>query len=288
KRVPAADLPTPLPNEYGWISGYAVAGNTLWFGTSAGRMYKSTDFGKTWAVHVVDPAGSTVFEIAFNDDGLRGVTHLRNAAGTFLWATADGGATWTNLGQPANWKSSRITAVPGTDALVSTAVNAPAFRGSAISYDNGLTWTELERATSKAACRFLDAQTGYAGAFFVTGPPFQGGIFKSEIAFEAPAAGSRRSVTAATPQPVRTPRASLLSVYSSPASSVLHVVLDDALLDAKSRVDLVSIDGRVVSSTRAVGAKTIPLDVSRLLPGTYIVRVTANSQTISKTVTVAR
>jgi photosystem II stability/assembly factor-like uncharacterized protein len=109
KRVPQADLPATLPNEYGFVSGYAAVKNTIWFGTTRGRMYKSTDFGKTWTVHVVDPAGKFINEIAFNDDMLHGVAHLRGGGGTFLYSTADGGITWTNLGQPVNWKNSRIT-----------------------------------------------------------------------------------------------------------------------------------------------------------------------------------
>jgi photosystem II stability/assembly factor-like uncharacterized protein len=289
KRVPEADLPAPLPNEFGWISGYAALGNTIWFGTSVGRIYKSTDFGKTWTAHVVDVAGKAVYEIAFNDDMVHGVAHLRSGNFTFLYSTADGGLTWTNLGQPANWKSSRITAVPGTNALISTAVNSPAFRGSGISYDNGYTWTELERATSKAAARFFDAHTGYAGSFFVTGPPFQGGIFKSEIVFQVPSAEtSKKNVTQSATLPERTPREFLVKAYPIPASNVLTIVLDDELVNAKSIVSLVRIDGLPVATRRSVGTKSISLDVSRLLPGTYIVQVMANNQTSSKTVTIAR
>ena len=54
KRVRQQKLPAPLANEMGWISGYAAIGNTIWFGTTAGRIYKSTDFGKNWTVHIVD------------------------------------------------------------------------------------------------------------------------------------------------------------------------------------------------------------------------------------------
>ena len=46
KRVTQEKIPAPLANEIGWISGHAVVGDTIWFGTSMGRMYKSIDFGK--------------------------------------------------------------------------------------------------------------------------------------------------------------------------------------------------------------------------------------------------
>ncbi len=86
----------------------------------------------------------------------------------FLFATTDGGITWKGLGQPAYWKRSRITAVPGTNALVSTSVIG-FDRGSAVSYDNGLSWTTINNTILMAVCRFYNSSTGYAGSFFVTG-----------------------------------------------------------------------------------------------------------------------
>jgi photosystem II stability/assembly factor-like uncharacterized protein len=192
KRVPTEKVPAPLENERGWISGYAAIGNTIWFGTTAGRMYKSIDFGKTWTVHTVTLLpGTEVNEIAFLDDGLTGIAHLRNntIGRTYVFSTTDGGLTWTNYFQPPNWKNSRVTAVPGTHAFVSTAVHGnPIFQGSAVSYDAGKTWTEIEKDADKAVCRFFDANTGYAGGFYITGHPVLGvgGMFKSQIVFQTP------------------------------------------------------------------------------------------------------
>src|SRR6476660_6261525 len=68
-RTPQPNIPEPLTGgQYGWFDGYAAVGDTVWFGTNLGQMYKSTDFGQTWSVYTVDPAMNTVYEIAFNDD----------------------------------------------------------------------------------------------------------------------------------------------------------------------------------------------------------------------------
>jgi photosystem II stability/assembly factor-like uncharacterized protein len=287
KRVPQADLPAALPNEFGWISGYAAVDNTIWFGTSAGRVYKSTDLGKSWTVHTVDPAGKFVMEIAFNDDQLHGVAHLRSGNLTFLYSTADGGLSWTNLGQPAFWKSSRITSVPGTNAFVSTAVNNPTFRGSAVSYDNGVSWTELERATSKAAARFFDANTGYAGGFFVTGPPLQGGIFKSQIVFQTPP--SQQKTNDITKPAIQQPKITTdVSVYPTPASDVVNIAIPEALRYNVSVISLLNSDGQVVETRRAKASGIIQLNVSKLTPGFYIVRILSDKQIISKTIIIAR
>ena len=289
KRVPESDLPPMVPGEFGWISGFAAVEETVWFGTSAGRMYKTTNFGKVWTVHTVDPGGKFVMEIAFNDDKLHGVAHLRNNTGTFLYSTADGGVTWTNLGQPANWKSSRITSVPGTNALVSTGINANrAFNGSSVSYDNGTTWTELENVVPKTVSRFYDAETGYACAAFVYGPPLRGGIFKSAIVFQDPAQDNK--IAAAGKKNLEQDKitADQLKVYPSPANDVVHVQLQDAFVNARTDVSILSMSGRVLESKTSVGSKSIQFNVSKLPAGVYIVRVTTNAQVTNRVITIAR
>lgn len=290
KRVRQSDLPATLPNEYGFVCGYAAVQNTIWFGTTRGRMYKSADFGKTWTVHLVDPAGKFINEIAFNDDRLHGVAHLRDNTGqTFLFSTADGGVTWTDLGQPANWKNSRITSVPGTNALISTGIsNNPNFRGSAISYDNGTTWTEIERAVNKTVSRFYDAETGYACATFVTGPPLRGGIYKSEIVFQTNAHALISNPTTPAIQPVESKGDAMVKVYPSPANDVVNISMNDAWVNTNSAISIVSMAGNLLQSKMSKGSKIVQLNVSKLPAGIYILRVEANGQTTNKTITITR
>ncbi|MBC7948554.1 MAG: T9SS type A sorting domain-containing protein [Chitinophagaceae bacterium] len=285
KRVRQEDLPAPLDNEVGWISGHSVIGNTIWFGTSAGRMYKSIDFGKSWTVHVVDPLpGTYVNEIAFLDDGLRGVAHLRGRGRTFVFSTSDGGLTWTNYFQPPNWKNSRMTAVPGTNAFVSTALHGnPIFQGSAVSYDVGLTWTDIEQDADKAACRFFDANTGYAGGLYVTGHPIfgVGGLYKSEIVFELPSQENRSRPAAQTVHGNE-----MVRLYPVPANDVINVTLQDGF--GNSVISILTAEGRVVESTRSSGARTVQLDVSKLPVGLYIVRIANETKTINKPISIVR
>ncbi len=290
KRVRQDNLPAPLENEVGWISGHAVVGDIIWFGTSAGRMYKSTDFGKTWTVHTVDPLpGTYVNEIAFLDDGLHGVAHLRGRGRTFVFSTSDGGLTWTNYFQPANWKNSRVTAVPGTNAFVSTSINNPFFRGSAVSYDAGQTWTEIEKDASKAVCRFFDANTGYAGGFFLTGPPLRGGIFKSEIVFQLPQSQAKHgSITRSNIQQKEITTDAVVRVYPVPANDVVNIALPDAFISTASTISILSVNGKMIETRRSKASNLIQLDVSKLTPGVYMLRISTNTQTINKVITITR
>ena len=292
KRVPEADLPPIVPGEFGWISGFYAVGETVWFGTSAGRIYKTTNFGKDWTVSTVDPDGKFVNEIAFNDDMMRGVAHLRGVGGTFLYATTDGGATWTLVGQPLNWKRSRLTAVPGTDALISTSV-IPFDPGSAVSYDNGATWTEIERTTQKAVARFFDAGTGWSGGFHISipGAPFNGGIYKSQIAFEQQAVANKgrsdedpglwkRSIIENEKM-----LAQLVKIYPTPANDVINVTLPDESLGV---ISILTTDGKLLESKRIMGSRLVQFNVSKLPAGQYILRIFTKTQAIGKVITIQR
>lgn len=287
KRVSSRDIPVPLANERGWISGFAAVGNTIWFGTTLGRMYKSEDFGKSWAVHQVDPLpGTEVNEIAFSDDGLHGIAHLRNNTifRTYVFSTSDGGLTWTNYFQPPNWKNSRVTAVPGTNAFVSTSVHPnPLFTGSSVSYDAGKTWTDIERQRQKAACRFYDANTGYAGGFFVTGTPLLG-MFKSQIVFET--ASKVKNANVKSTEQIKSKNDGLVKIFPTPANDVVNVSLPDAVKGAE--VTVLTMDGKIMQTGKSMGAQLIRVDVSKLPAGVYVVRVTTKSQVINKVVTIAR
>ena len=293
KRVRTESLPEPLANEKGWISGYAVIGDTIWFGTTAGRMYKSMDFGHTWTVLTVTTLPSTeVNEIAFLDDGRTGIAHLRNPNifRTYVFSTTDGGLTWTNYFQPPNWKNSRVTAVPGTNAFVSTSTHPnPLFTGSSVSYDAGQTWTHIDQTAQKAVCRFFDATTGYAGGFHVTGHPFYGdkGIFKSQIVFQLPPLTKNNTIEK-TIIPAEEITKDLVKVYPSPARDVINITLPLALTNSVNVISLLSTDGKVIETRRSNASNLVQFNVSKLSPGIYIFRIQSNNQTFNKAVTITR
>jgi hypothetical protein len=295
KRVSQEKIPAPLGKEIGWISGYAVVGNTIWFGTDSGRMYKSIDFGKTWTVNRLDSLlGAYVHEIAFLDDGLTGVAHLRNATRTFVFSTTDGGLTWTNYFQPPNWKNSRLTAVPGTHAFVSTSVHPnPLFTGSSVSYDAGKTWAHIDQTAQKAVSRFFDATTGYAGGFYVSGHPVLSsrGIFKSTIKFELPTepTASNSSSTPSGTMPTKLESDATLKVYPTPARDIINITLQNPSSSTIQSLSLLSMDGKIMQARRITGSSVEQLDVSKIPAGVYMLQVRMNNnQVINKIITIAR
>ncbi|MBK8854390.1 MAG: hypothetical protein IPN10_09875 [Saprospiraceae bacterium] len=49
-RVSGDKIPDPLPGEFGYNNDFDVVGNTIWFGTNKGRIYRSSNSGTNWEV----------------------------------------------------------------------------------------------------------------------------------------------------------------------------------------------------------------------------------------------
>jgi photosystem II stability/assembly factor-like uncharacterized protein len=256
-RTPQANIPEPLAGGIGgWFDGFCVVGNNVWFGNNLGQMYKSTDFGQTWTIHTVDPTMNMIYEIAFNDDGLHGLTNIRLANNTVvLYSTVDGGLTWTQMTPTPQWKRSRVTSVPGTNTFVSTSVIYPN-RGSAYTTDNGVTWVEIDGAVQKAACRFLNSTTGWAGGYYNDNPQYiiADGIYKWDGTVSL---GIEENSMAAD-----------FKVFPSPANDILNVHLGRDV----STCDLQfynAIGALVMEVSNTTGQ---PINIAELPSGVYFIK----------------
>jgi photosystem II stability/assembly factor-like uncharacterized protein len=151
-RIPSSTLPEALPSEGAYAaSGTNVAmfgAEDVWIGTSAARVLRSSNGGKTWSVHPTPLAtGSSagIFSIAFRDarhgiivggDYRKEQESVDNVA-----TTADGGVTWTLVRQRGlSGFRSAVAPVPNT-ARTWIAVGPV---GADRSDDDGRTWTALQ------------------------------------------------------------------------------------------------------------------------------------------------
>jgi hypothetical protein len=179
--VPVDRLPPAQPGE----GAYAASGTNvtltaghIWIGTTAGRVRRSADDGRTWTIAATGLAtgGSAgIFSVAFRD-ALHGVVvggdyQKESAAVDNAAWTSDGGATWTLV------KSRGLSGFRSVVAFVSTAnrPNATALiaigpTGADWSDDDGRTWTRIECAGFDT---FSAAPGGHSGWCGRTGRPYQ-------------------------------------------------------------------------------------------------------------------
>ena len=145
--VPGSDIPNPQANEFGYVHGYAHAGNSFWFTTSTGRLYKTSDMGHTWTAYStpIPDFGGVVTNgvygnVTFKDDNEGWI--LKNDK--TLYHTTDGGATWTQVTTSGTLFPVDIAYLDGTTNTLLTAGFGQNDSGTAISTDGGATWTVID------------------------------------------------------------------------------------------------------------------------------------------------
>jgi subtilisin family serine protease len=181
-RVAQADIPANQSGEMGWTGIYDAVGDTVWFGTNKGRIYKSVDKGLHWTVVTVGTADCNKISMADAMNGLmeyRVVSTSTGAITSFnLKRTTDGGATWADV-TPASGTlfKSDISAVPGRPGLYVSigGQTQSGGHGSSYSIDYGANWHTLD-TVQYTAVKFISPATGWAGGFNINST--QEGIYK--------------------------------------------------------------------------------------------------------------
>lgn len=145
QRIPADRLPPALPGEGAFAASgtnVAVIGPNVWIGTTASRVLRSVDGGRTWAIATTPIAtgnATGIFSIAFRD-AQRGVVvggdyTKESQAGDNAAFTSDGGATWTLSKASVTGFRSVVAWAPGAGGLLAI---GPA--GADWSADDGRSW----------------------------------------------------------------------------------------------------------------------------------------------------
>jgi photosystem II stability/assembly factor-like uncharacterized protein len=92
-----AKIPAPQTGETGYLAKKVVVGNSIWFTTSKGRVFHSTNRGLNWSAYsspISDFGGKTVSgDISFSNAS-KGI--LQTEAGV-LYSTLNSGATWSQI-----------------------------------------------------------------------------------------------------------------------------------------------------------------------------------------------
>jgi len=149
-RSETCSLPIPaLPGEGAFAASgtnVAVSGaNHVWIGTTASRVLRSADGGRSWAISqtpIATANATGIFSIAFKDPShgvvVGGNYEQESTPGNHAAVTSDGGATWTLSKAPASGFRSVAAWASATGRLLAI---GPA--GADWSGDDGRTWTAV-------------------------------------------------------------------------------------------------------------------------------------------------
>ena len=255
-RVNGANIPDPIVDtvsEYGYENIYTVSGNTIWFGTDRGRIFKSDDKGLTWTVNI-NPTPSIDFGLdrfTFSDVN-KGLLMTYNPVK--LFNTTDGGANWSPMAITGSLYNTDIAYIPGTSTVISAASANPL--GSSYSLDDGLTWTTID-GVSHGTLAFLNNSFGLSAGLNTNATT--GGIYKfTGIPLKAPSFDLKKQLFA----------------YPNPTNGMLHLDSEVFLIKDSAVFDLL---GRQVYSSKFSALNKVDLDLNSLQTGNYVLKVTSDS-----------
>ncbi len=282
--IPGSQIDNPNSGEFGYVHGFVAAGNTVWFTTSNGRLYRSTDQGHTWTAHdtpLNDFGGinNDSGDVTFKDDN-EGWLVRDNGE---LYHTTDAGDTWTPMTPTYDWTGDffggHIAYIPGTtNTLVVTEADAlnRTVVGAAISEDGGQTWTKMiyynfdggpwevlqaDGNLQHLAVAFRDVNFGLSGGFSHVNDPndpdsgFTQGIYK--YVDQADVSVANETIQG-------------LSVYPNPADNFVQISTENAPLQ---NVTVFDVTGKEVMNLN-FSANNTKINVSALDNGIYLMKIT--------------
>ncbi len=182
--APAA-IPTPIPNEYAYVLNYDVKGNTVWFGTNMGRIFKSNDRGLNWSVSqspLTDFGGadnSGNFTFKNENEGLLVSRAFEQ------WRTTDAGVTWTSevpTGVIRNFHTESVPQTNNTYFQFGEDVENNE-RGSSYSTDGGQHWIDLnteEDPVYPFSVKFQSGTVGFCIGYYINNPN-ENGVFQTKF-----------------------------------------------------------------------------------------------------------
>jgi photosystem II stability/assembly factor-like uncharacterized protein len=173
--VPGANIPNPVSGEFGIVGYYCAVGNTVWFGTNKGRVYKSIDQGHNWTVSTIT-GWTSIYTFPHMKDALVGFAMDEGDGGSNgtvgrIVKTIDGGATWTAQTPVGNCFSNDMDYVPGTPATWVTTGAASTLSGVSYSFDDCANFSDMVETigTQFLAETWQNDSTGWAGGFVTSG-----------------------------------------------------------------------------------------------------------------------
>lgn len=271
--IPSANIAAASSGEYGYNGGNVAAGNSFWFVTNLGKLYRTTDKGVTWTklnTPITDFGSATASgRVDFSDDNngiLVGSKTVGTVTTTTLYKTTDGGTTWdagtvTTSIYLTGGSSEFVKNPGGTPMLVAngrTGTTPNFVYTTAYSTDFGTTWTvvpEAGTARQKSVISMLTPTLGWSGGF--NADDVTDGMFKFTY----------------VPLGVDTVNSNKLTVSPNPTSGNINI---NSTVNTINEVSVYNLLGKQVLNTKFSAVNNVNVDLSSLQSGVYLLNATSD------------
>jgi photosystem II stability/assembly factor-like uncharacterized protein len=261
------DRPAFLPNEGAWHHANNMhrqtIGDTIFFGTSMGRVFRSFDRGNTWeAFYTGLEGGQFIMSMAHH-----GTKNMMVMSDGLDWGssskssfTNDGGITWTTNSLESG--STGVAAIPGKDScflLLKGYYNLST--GLSITHDGGNTFSELN-LLSDMPCHtitFINDSVAIMPSLY----------FKQD---EGPDSDYIYRLTFSYKNDITTiieSNSGVFRVYPNPAKDILTIETNNL---GQQSVEISSLKGQLIYSTNMEGT-THQIDLSSFQKGFYFISI---------------
>ena len=274
--VDSASLPLFAEGEFTTITNgtnsLEYLGDRLWFGTTLGRVFRSSDRGNTWeAVQAVPDSSAAISTLAF-EDSLNGMAVLSVQGfsppfSTTILRTEDGGASWSPL-PPFVKPVTSISFIPGTESSYMVSGRADQF--AAYTTDGGDSWVYVPDVHTYDGIDFLNPSTGY-----VFNKSFQTDIRPVMLKYQGDPFPAANSVSNE-----KLIKDLNLQVFPNPSSDRLSVESEKPI----QYLGLIDIHGKQIPLARQVGGKSWTGNIAHLARGQYWLELHVGGKLIYKLV----
>lgn len=171
-RVPSENLPESLTDETGYNRGmsFDVVHGIVYYGTSKGRVLKSSDFGYTWTVQEPEYMNKVLY-VSFKDS----LSGIIVGEGIQTQLTYDGGLNWYLPVFNTDYYGGQIEYAHADSGYYVAAWRGSGSQGSAYSTNDATSWTRID-SIPYTDIQFIDVHRGWAGG--VSEPNGEGGMYK--------------------------------------------------------------------------------------------------------------
>jgi photosystem II stability/assembly factor-like uncharacterized protein len=257
-RITAVNIPSNNTSEKGVENCFSIYNNTIWFGTTKGRIYKSLDFGSTWSVYNTPLQG--VSNISMKDS-LNGLA----SNGVSIIKTIDGGLSWTTQLYTGTFFSTDFCAVhDSANTYVSVGWGSGNY-GSSYTNDNGLSWHTINSNLFFTNVHFAN-HSGWAGSVSFFGPADENDM--TFFKWPTTVATSLKTLT----------NEEKFNIYPNPFMDEIRIEIGNESTNKNYSVMIYNILGILVGKQEHKEGQLISIDSSSLPKGTYMIQINNGSE----------
>ncbi len=281
--IAGGSISAPLTGEYGYNGPECtckVPGGVAMFITNKGRVFKTTNYGATWAITPTAP-----FTVAYSGKIYASSANfiivaatLTQTATTSDWKyTTDGGTTWNTYSPTGNFYQYQMCYVPGSpNMFVATSPFTSTIMGVAYSMDGGLSWSDYQDALlqptgTNIQCLgvgFHSPRVGWVGNY--------GSGSNTILKYYNP------SSTVGVPT-FETINDNDVSIYPNPANDVVNFSIN-GINKTDFTVKVIDITGKIVYQEvmNVKGVAKSSFNCSKIAKGLYIVNISTENTSTNK------